>query len=816
MAWHAANPAGLVAEHLKSPDDLSKITALRRKLMREQATLSAKLKIGAKEQLEATRDGLSQLQSTRRETAGIHEVFSQIEKTCQDLQHNSTNSGAPNQVSGTNSFQTIGQLSHVRRTLVQTSTLLAKFEQLNQEVQELSQLLDEYHRNLLGPAPELLTLHFRIAQWEAFRNETLHLAAESNDTTQQQLVQLLDPLDTLLNSFESYLMLLSANILNLVRAGQQGVVVRLVAILERENREDEKTAAIRLAKKANIEGSARFRSVATYGHTIKLYHLKLQETLQLTTQRRLEASWNEAQEPTPLSFFENIPWVYQDLDIVRTRVVPLFPNSYHIYRTYVQTYHRALGALLQEKVSVEEAGASELLEIYQVAQQHQSRLLDPSREIEEAWLQPSLLGGREENIMGDYLALLTRKIDEWTATLMHDEITAFVQREKAPEEDANGMYLLSSCVILFRIVNQQMDTAVHAGDPELLVRVIDHACTVLRNCQASWLQILQQEFKKQTTAKRPEDVQGGLVEYMIALANDQLASADQSETLLARLEPVVAQQYKAHVRENLDNTLNGFLDISKHCTQLLVEIVLFDLRPAFHDLFTFPAWYAEGTTTTICETVRDYASDYSARLEPNLFDVLSDDLVTRLLVAYLTTLRRAARLRMPKAAERFMADIGELNQLIASMRPLEEATSRVEVLQMMYVLENLPSHAILSSSPAMVFLPYWTFAKAHGPNLAFVEAILRARDDMEKADVTSLMESAKRKVKQEGMPEIPESGPTIMSAVSQTQSSSLLGAALLSNWASTASGEGIAWSTLAQSAQNYLGNAGWRGNPTRS
>lgn len=693
MAWNATNPAGLIAEYLKSPDDLSKITALRRKLTREHATLSAKLKIGAKDQLEATREGLLQLQSTRRDTAGIHEVFSQIESMFQDAQYEG---GTMKETRGASSFRTISELSQVRRALDQTSGLLTKLEQLPNEIAGLAQLMDEYHANLIGPAPDLLSLHFRIMQWEAFRNETLHLAVGSEEAVQQQLVHMLAPLDALLSSFETYLMLLCANILNLVRAGHQGVVVRLIKILERENREDEKTAAIRLAKRANIEGSARFRSIATYGHTIKLYRLKLQEALHLTTQRRLEASWNEAQEPTPLSFFEQVQWIYQDLELVRTAVVPLFPESYHIYRTYVQTYHRALGEVLQEKVAVEDAAATELLELYHVAQQHQNRLMDPVRGIDETWLQPSLLGGREENIMGDYLALLTRKIDEWTATLMHDEITAFVTREKAPEESANGMYLLSSCVILFRMINQQMDTAAHAGDPELLVRVIDHACTVMRNCQASWLQIVQQEFKKQTTAKRPEDVNGGLVEYMIALSNDQLASADQSEALMARLEPLVAPQYKAHVRENIDNTLNGFLDISKHCTQLLVEIVLFDLRPAFHDMFTFPAWYVEGTTTTICETVRDYASDYSARLEPNLFDVLSDDLVTRLLTAYLTTLRRSARLRMPKAAERFMADIGELTQLIASMRSLEEATSRVEVLHMMYVPQlTQPRHPLV-------------------------------------------------------------------------------------------------------------------------
>jgi len=320
----------------------------------------------------------------------------------------------------------------------------------------------------------------------------------------------------------------------------------------------------------------------------------------------------------------------------------------------------------------------------------------------------------------------------------------------------------------------------------------------MHQTQATWMRTAQQEFKKQTTAKQPEEVNGGLVEYLIALANDQLASADQCEQLLHRLVNQVPSENRGRVRELLDNALNGFLDISKHCLQLLVDIVLFDLRPAFKDMFTFPAWYIEGTTAMITETVRDYAGDYAARLDPNLYDVLSDDLLTRLLAAYLTALRRSARLRMPKAAERFGVDISELSNLISFMRPGDEATSRVEVLHMI--------HAILSSSSSMVFLPYWTFAKAHGPNLAFIEAVLRARDDMDKNDVTAVLESAKRKIRQENLPDVPEGGPTIMSAVSQTQASAFSN--LFSNW--HAGPDGDTWSALAQSAQNYLGAAGWR------
>lgn len=65
----------------------------------------------------------------------------------------------------------------------------------------------------------------------------------------------------------------------------------------------------------------------------------------------------------------------------------------------------------------------------------------------------------------------------------------------------------------------------------------------------------------------------------------------------------------------------------------------------------------------------------------------------------------------------------------------------------------------------MVFLSYWNFAKAHGSQLAFVESIMRARDDLDKGDVSAIMESARRKVKQENLSDIPPDGITVVGRV---------------------------------------------------
>lgn len=44
---------------------------------------------------------------------------------------------------------------------------------------------------------------------------------------------------------------------------------------------------------------------------------------------------------------------------------------------------------------------------------------------------------------------------------------------------------------------------------------------------------------------------------------------------------------------------------------------------------------------------------------------------------------------------------------------------------------------------------YWPFRKKYGPNLAFTESLMKARDDLDRSAVNDIMESVKRKVNSE-------------------------------------------------------------------
>lgn len=84
MSAAPISPAQAIGEYLQSPDDLVKISAFRKKLEKEKASIDARLKNGVREQLQTTREGLRKLLGTRDNVQVIKDEMLAIEKACDD------------------------------------------------------------------------------------------------------------------------------------------------------------------------------------------------------------------------------------------------------------------------------------------------------------------------------------------------------------------------------------------------------------------------------------------------------------------------------------------------------------------------------------------------------------------------------------------------------------------------------------------------------------------------------------------------------------------------------------------------------------
>ncbi len=642
----------------------------------------------------------------------------------------------------------------VHRNFEQTEDMVNNLLEMNAKLATIEQLLEADRQEVVGPAPNLLVIHYLLNQLESFRNQTMHQAKKASLDSRNILARWFEQLNTVIEQFNEYITQLAENVLNIVRAGYPDVVVRLIKIAEIEGREDEKVRvfhlirvttllifrqaiAIRLVKKAaKMDAASKFKSMQANARVIKHYRSKIMRAITDSVAHKFQAAWEKNKED-PVNFLNTLQWMYQDIIRIQSDVVPCFPPDYDIEAHFIKAYHKSLNATIKDMVA-SEPGASVLLSLFDWLKSYKADMKDLG--IRPELLEPPLLDGKEQSLIEDYLNVIIKKLDEWSANLMKTEVEEFSARRDPPEVDADGLYgTQGGAGILFQMVNQQIDLAMDSGQGAILSRVVHETNRVMRSLQEQWVKVIEAEYKKQIS--NPEEVAPGLVEYIIALANDQIKSADYTEILLARLEPAVNEKYRVPINERLNDAIDGYLDVAKKCTQTLIDIIFNDLKPATKNLFQ-PPWY-DGIMRQIVETMRDYMTDYQTYLNPSLLELLIEDLLDAYLLIYLNGLANAGKLRMPEATDQVRDDVRIAFQFFSTLKPAKELEDYFDVVEKIL--------ALLEASRDMAFLSFWEFARIHGPNIAFVESLMKSRGDLDRSAVGEVMDSIKRKVKEEGL-----------------------------------------------------------------
>jgi exocyst complex component 3 len=270
-------------------------------------------------------------------------------------------------------------------------------------------------------------------------------------------------------------------------------------------------------------------------------------------------------------------------------------------------------------------------------------------------LVPPLLDGKESVLVDDYLQIIVRKVEEWMTNLANTEKKDFMERTASPDEDAEGKYITGGAAIMFQMISQQIEVAADSGQGRVLASVVEECVRVIKNRQQAWMELLQSEVKKQIDT--PEEVPVGLVEYTMALANDQILCADYTEAILGRTEPLVSSKYKAKISNGFNQTIDGFLDLAKFCVTVILQIVFNDLKPALATLFT-SSWYGGTDVNRIIVTLSEYAEEFKSHLNDHLFETLMEDMLAQFLRSYMAGVKnKQAKFKMPAALDQIKGDV---------------------------------------------------------------------------------------------------------------------------------------------------------------
>ncbi|TIC23338.1 vesicle fusion-related protein [Wallemia mellicola] len=718
----------IVIDAFKSPDDLSKLSTIKNKLSKEKSLIDTKLKSNLAQHLDLTRDSLRSLYHTR---SSVKQLTNNSNSTNKD-------------------FSNISQVVMIHRNFNQVEETVNNLRQMYSKISTIESWLDADKEDPMGSNNYLIPIHSELSQLETFKNHALYQANELDNQSRDTLLKHFHKLNALIEEFQLHLQDLSKHILDVVRYGDQSVVERLVQIVEHEQREDEKVTSLKLVIQANEDSkNDRFKQMQANSRSIKNMKLTLIDNIKESVDELFDAA-DEQHQDDNAAFLETLDWIYEDFQDITDKVQVLFPNDFNIHQVYIIAYHTRLNQSLKRILSSEPESAV-LLTLYNFVKNYAKQMEKLNIPLE--WINsPPLLDGKEQDLIEDYVQLLTRKLDEWTVNLMKDEKTEFSQRSQPPEIDGDGLWGMQGAVILFQMINSQADLAANSGQGGVLARVITECSRVIRSVQADWTEIINSESIQMN--KKPEFVANGLGEYLIALANDQIKAADFTESLLQRTEVMVSDKYKTAIQKQLNDAMDGSLDVARKCIEVIVSIIFSDLKPAIKGLFG-SAWFEESLVIQMLETMRDYLDDWSEFMNVSLRELLVESLMHEFLVTYLRMLKKCSKIKVLPFVEQIKADTLEAHTFFKRYRKAGDIQDDLDILERVV--------SLLTSSESMIYLDYFPFAKRHGPCLQFVQSLIKARDDLERRESKDMIETIYRKAEEEQFPE--PDPPTIMSRI---------------------------------------------------
>lgn len=597
----------------------------------------------------------------------------------------------------------------------------------------------------MNPMPRLLPIHHQISQIQDFRDNALHQSESLDPDLRATLESHFSPLLNTVETFDERIGIISMNMIELVRARNVGLVVRLAKIIDAEERSDEKVLALQAAQTSHQELASRFKSIQTGPKVARGYKEKWLACIRAAAGAKFEGvSESFAEDPDGL--FDSLQWYFNDLQTVKDYFPQLMPPKWNIFETYLNIYHGLMHDFLQSLVERPELDGASLLKVILWNSEYTQQMKGLGVKAKD--LRPQLLDGKEEELVKEYLHLIVSSMEKWMDKIIEDDTRDFMNRPQTLEYDENRNAGMPGAILMFQMINQQVEVALDSNKGSVVVGVVEECVRLLKNRQQKWQKVMSDEIESYCV--NSEDAAEGILEYTIAVANDQLKCAGYAESTSAKVGPLLSRKFSDQCTTALESAIDGYVVTAEACIERCVDIIFHDLKPAFNVLFT-PPWYGGDQMSNITATIRSYLLDPCEQLlNADLFGGLIESLSERTLQCYFNAVRnKGAKLHIADACEQIRSDVSVGYQFFIEFLPPEQVKGSWSVLEYFMGLISEPKEGLYSRYEAFKEA-YWDLSPA------WVEQVVRIRDDSSR-DMINIIK------KQE--PYAPSGKPTLMGKV---------------------------------------------------
>ena len=721
-----------LAELLRHPEDLDKIAFLKAEFIRKKAALDGQLKVGLKEQLEITQSGMNSIGEGQRTVNHIKEELMKIDKLCAESQNMIWD------------FPNVNLVSKVHRNFSQVETMKANIESFDSRLDELAKLLTDDDQDLKNQ-PNLLNVHYGLTQLRDIRDDAMDQIKKASDASLENTLQNhFDRLDDVISWFDEHIGIACMNLINLVQEDNHSMVVRLAVIIEEEEKADKKVKALQDAQREYKDLASRFKSMNSSSRQLRGYKEKFLKAIEMSAQHSFDTAEQKfLEDPDKLDKW--MKWYFNELFTVKKGMMDLMPKKWRIFKTYTDIYHSLMHNWLIKRIDDPELTPPAMLAIIDWTEKYYQKMNKLGWS--QAELQLPVLDNREPELIREYRQLIVKSVDDWMDRMFAADKKSFTQR--APDSlDTNehGYFRTKTLGDMWRMLREQLLVASSSGRTDVAEGVVDAMFAALKSRQNLWQRMVDDESAKyKSPSADPEGLQV-LQDWLVAVANDQIACIDDNEAsgqvgyltqFQQTVEPFVSPVFIAHLNTECDHLRDGFVDLGTHCITSFVSLIfVIDFRSVLPEFFT-QKWYTEFGTKRIITTFEDYMTDYKDVLHHSLSDIFVEELADELLVRYLASVRnKGAKFRRGDPfTEKFKDDVLTTFDFFGKYPDFVSIKSKWRVVDYLVRLLEAEKQVVVTVYEAFK-REYWDL------QMSWVESVLRARDDYDRGMLSSVKAKA--------------------------------------------------------------------------
>nr|CAG4646133.1 EOG090X03GO [Macrothrix elegans] len=666
-----------VAHMIQRPDQLEKVEHYKCRIIRKKASIEAMLKTAMQSQLDGVVNGLQQLQSALNHVTEIRTKFKELEESLGPLMNFSAS------------------VKQVREEHLIHSQYAVAMENLKhiftvpESVEKTQQWISE---------GKLLHAHQSLTDLENSRDDLL-FELHRLPTHSIQDVQLVKAyfvgVNQLSDQLGKQLWLVLKRSLNTVRKEPQ-VVVTAVRIIEREERAD--AYALERQKKSNFLPPGR----------PKKWKNRALEVLRDAVTERVEGNQFEDRSDNKMWLVRHLEvarmLIIEDFRVVKTLCSPCFPPHWDIVNQFFKMYHECLRKHLEEITTAGLVGNEYVTLLSWVIKTYPGPelLKHPEIGIDSNTLGSLLSQETIDELLAAYLKNMSSNYSEWMQKTLETEARDW-RRPQLPESDGDGYYHTEATVIIFQMVEQNLQVSRTISD-ELMERAL-----ILGLDQITQYGLLYRDAINAFKTKHFEDRSQVpyFTHYMIAIVNNCLHATELAQQMKNRFHK------DGDTSKSFERLFQTYERLRDDSACFLLEEAFLDLDPHFQDLLTRKWITSTVPIDTVCATLEDYFQDYM-HLRPRNFDYVIREAELWIARKYISSVfqkkmvlkeeRREAAKKMIREAGQIAALFAPASPSLASSRAIEDApqeaiSSLAEVVKSDLEMVSLELHSFIKKYP---------------------------------------------------------------------------------------------------------------------